>query len=171
MLIFEGIYTTCTCTCTCTCTYTCTCTCTRICARTCTSLQALSIEKLRIIVSTLTRGLEELTRRVEEAARMEQAYLAIRNIEFLGPFYAFQMVADLGEHGLLAFRYFHHPHLSHLSHLSSPPLLASTHLQPSENSFVVLGGGAKRGLQMVEGEVSVDPVLQLKNLAKVSGGG
>ena len=122
-------------------------------------------------MSTLTRGLEELTRRVEEAASMEDAYLAIRTIEFLGPFYAFQMVADLGEHGLLTFRYFHHPHLSHLSHLSSPPLLTSTHLQPSENSFVVLGGGAERGLRVVEGEVRADLVLQLKYLAKVSGGG
>jgi len=102
--------------------------------------QALSVEKLRSIVSTLTKGLEGLTREVEEAATMERAYLAIRAIEFLGQFYAFQMVADLVEHGILNF---------------------------SENSFVVLGGGAERGLKVVEGEVRDDHVTQLKYLAKV----
>ena len=90
-------------------------------------------------MSTLTKGLEGLTREVEEAATMERAYLAIRAIEFLGQFYAFQMVADLVEHGILNFRSVHLPRPV-LAPSTSLPLLT-----PPLQREQLRGTGGRRG--------------------------
>jgi hypothetical protein len=81
--------------------------------------QALSVDKLATIVGYLTRDLDTVTRSLMEAESLEDAFSVICQIPNLGPFYAYQMTADMVEIGLLAF---------------------------SDNSWAMLGPGARRGL-------------------------
>ena len=49
-------------------------------------------------------NLEDLTSRLLDAANLEEAFHLIKNINYLGDFYAYQIVCDMVEIGLLGFR-------------------------------------------------------------------
>ena len=59
---------------------------------------------LQDIFNHVLANLEDLTYRLLEAADLEEAFHLIKNINYLGDFYAYQIVCDMVEIGLLGFR-------------------------------------------------------------------
>ena len=59
---------------------------------------------LQDIFNHVLANLEDLTIRLLEAADLEEAFHLIKNINYLGDFYAYQIVCDMVEIGLLGFR-------------------------------------------------------------------
>ena len=51
------------------------------------------------------KNLEELTRKLLESNDLEEAFHLIKGIDNLGDFYAYQIVCDMVEIGLLKFRF------------------------------------------------------------------
>ena len=87
--------------------------------------QALSVDKVTDVFNHVLENLEELTHRLLEASSLEEAFYMIKDINYLGGFYAYQIVCDLVEIGLLKF---------------------------SEDSWTFLGPGAINGLKEVRAD-------------------
>lgn len=87
--------------------------------------QALSIEKVENTYHYCLKNLEELTRKLLESNDLEEAFHLIKGIDNLGDFYAYQIVCDMVEIGLIKF---------------------------SDDSWTCLGPGAIKGLQEVRAD-------------------
>ena len=114
--------------------------------------QALSIEKVEVrchlvdqtsnfvqdIYHYCLKNLEELTRKLLESNDLEEAFHLIKGIDNLGDFYAYQIVCDMVEIGLLKFRFevFCYILFWHFCVIS-------------DDSWTCLGPGALKGLQEV----------------------
>ena len=106
--------------------------------------QALSIEKVEVrchlvdqtsnLLSFVQdtyryclKNLEELTRKLLESNDLEEAFHLIKGIDNLGDFYAYQIVCDMVEIGLLKFRFevfcYHYYGISVLSVMTRGPVL------------------------------------------------
>ena len=73
------------------------------------------------------KNLEELTRKLLESNDLEEAFHLIKGIDNLGDFYAYQIVCDMIEIGLLKFRFevfcYHYNGISALSVMTRGPVL------------------------------------------------
>ena len=117
--------------------------------------QALSIEKVEVRCHLVDQtsnllsfvqdtyqycleNLEELTNKLLESNDLEEAFHLIKGIDNLGDFYAYQIVCDMVEIGLLKFRFevFCYILLWHFCVIS-------------DDSWTCLGPGALKGLQEV----------------------
>ena len=61
-------------------------------------------ECVQDIFNHVLANLEDLMGRLLDAANLEEAFHLIKDINFLGDFYAYQIVCDMVEIGLLKFR-------------------------------------------------------------------
>ena len=117
--------------------------------------QALSIEKVEVrcylgdqtsnllsfvqdTYNYCLKNLEELTNKLLESNDLEEAFHLIKGIDNLGDFYAYQIVCDMVEIGLLKFRFevFCYILLWHFCVIS-------------DDSWTCLGPGAVKGLEEV----------------------
>jgi len=105
--------------------------------------QALSVDKVEDIFNHVLSNLADLTSRLLDAANLEEAFHLIKDINYLGDFYAYQIVSDMVEIGLLKF---------------------------SEDSWTCLGPGAHKGLQEVraEGMFNVGDQELVRRLARIA---
>jgi len=105
--------------------------------------QALSIEKVEDTYNYCIKNLEELTRKLLESNDLEEAFHLIKGIDNLGDFYAYQIVCDMVEIGLLKF---------------------------SDDSWTCLGPGALKGLQEVraDGMFNVGNQELVRRLARIA---
>ena len=105
--------------------------------------QALSVDKVTDVFNHVFENLEELTHRLLEASSLEEAFYMIKDINYLGGFYAYQIVCDLVEIGLLKF---------------------------SEDSWTFLGPGANNGLKEVraDGMFDVEDQELVRRLARIA---
>ena len=73
------------------------------------------------------KNLEELTGKLLESNDLEEAFHLIKGIDNLGDFYAYQIVCDMVEIGLLKFRFevfrYHYYGISVLSVMTRGPVL------------------------------------------------
>jgi len=105
--------------------------------------QALSIEKVEDTYDYCLENLEELTNKLLESNDLEEAFHLIKGIDNLGDFYAYQIVCDMVEIGLLKF---------------------------SDDSWTCLGPGAIKGLQEVraDGMFNVGDQELVRRLARIA---
>jgi len=105
--------------------------------------QALSIEKVEDTYKYCLKNLEELTNKLMESNDLEEAFHLIKGIDNLGDFYAYQIVCDMVEIGLLKF---------------------------SDDSWTCLGPGALKGLQEVraDGMFNVGNQELVRRLARIA---
>lgn len=105
--------------------------------------QALSVDKVEDIFNHVLVNLEDLTNWLLEATSLEEAFHLIKSINYIGDFYAYQIVCDMVEIGLLRF---------------------------SEDSWTCLGPGAYKGLQEVraDGMFNVGDQELVRRLARIA---
>jgi len=105
--------------------------------------QALSIEKVEDTYRYCLKNLEELTGKLLESNDLEEAFHLIKGIDNLGDFYAYQIVCDMVEIGLLKF---------------------------SDDSWTCLGPGALKGLKEVraDGMFKVGDQELVRRLARIA---